>query len=177
MAGVGGYQPPANPAPVSGPGALSQRTDGGTPTQGAAQLPNARYGEQRDFQAQQRGAPMAGGGGDLTPLDAPTARPGEPVTAGNPMGPGATSLPSESAATQDDLLRAKEILPALTLLASHETSSPALRQLVRQLQVTVLLRNSNNQEECAQDVDDQFQWTLKFVHTVARILDNNKNNN
>ena len=34
MAGRGGYQAPTNPAAISGPGALSQRTDGG-PTQPA----------------------------------------------------------------------------------------------------------------------------------------------
>lgn len=90
MAGVGGYQPPANPAPVSGPGALSQRTDG-SPGQPVRDLPNAKYGENKAFTAQEAGAPMAGSAPSAPPivgLDAPTQRPDEHVTSGVPMGPG-----------------------------------------------------------------------------------------
>jgi hypothetical protein len=130
MAGVGGYQAPANPAPVSGPGALSQRTDGG-PSQGAAQLPDAKYGEQAEFQELQQGAPMPLDTSDLTPLDAPTARPDEPVTAGAPVGEGPSDLPGYE--TPEDLMRVRDLLPALTILASMEGVSPATRQLVRQL--------------------------------------------
>lgn len=106
---AGGYRTPASPAPVSGPGALSQRTDGGQPIR---DLPDARYGESADFVAQQQGAPLAQATGpsdvpmprtgasitepsvpagppaELTPLFAPTARPDEPVTAGSPLGAG-----------------------------------------------------------------------------------------
>ena len=40
---AGGYQQPTNPAPVSGPGALSKRTDGaGQPAQYMSGLP---YGQ------------------------------------------------------------------------------------------------------------------------------------
>lgn len=89
MAGVGGYQAPANPAPVSGPGQLSQRTDGG-PGQPVRSLPDAGYGESKAFVDQQQGAPLAQAPGlpTVVPLDAPTGRPGEPVTAGAPLGPG-----------------------------------------------------------------------------------------
>ncbi len=89
MAGKGGYQAPANPAPVSGPGALSQRTDGG-PGQPVRSLPDAKYGENRDFVTQQQGAPLAAGPQlpSVIPLDAPSSRPDEPVTAGAPLGPG-----------------------------------------------------------------------------------------
>lgn len=129
MAGVGGYQAPANPAPASGPGALSQRTDG----QGAMALPDAKYGEQAAFRELQQAAPMAVSGSDLTPLDAPTGRPNEPVTAGNPLGPGpgpeVLSVQDEDA----DLRRAMDFLPALAILASQPNSSPQTRQLVRQL--------------------------------------------
>src|SRR5437763_4140801 len=97
--GHGGSRTPANPAPVSGPGALSKRTDGAQPK---VQLPNAKYGEQSSFQQAQSAGPMAqdpGLGGstplpspgnvpDLTPLHAPTERPDEPVTAGAAQGPG-----------------------------------------------------------------------------------------
>ena len=94
----GGYQQPSRPAPVSGPGPMSKRTDGGP--QPMRDLPDAAYGEQKDFQEIQSGAPMqgapdmgamfGGGGGmpSITPLGAPSARPDEPVTAGSPSGPG-----------------------------------------------------------------------------------------
>ncbi len=42
MAEQGGYRAPSSPAPVSGPGALSQRTDGG-PTQGAKYVSGLPY--------------------------------------------------------------------------------------------------------------------------------------
>lgn len=91
----GGYRQPNNPAPVSGPGALSQRTDGGA-TEGMTQ-PQQRYsgmayGENKSVNDQQSGAPLAGNPmplADLMPLDAPTARPNEPVTTGINFGEGA----------------------------------------------------------------------------------------
>lgn len=95
----GGYQQPSRPAPVSGPGPLSKRTDGGP--QAKRMLPDAAYGEQAAFQDIQSGAPMEGAPDmgalvgqqaqmpDVTPLGAPTGRPDEPVTAGSPSGPGA----------------------------------------------------------------------------------------
>jgi hypothetical protein len=117
MAGAGGYQQPTNPAPVSGPGNLARRTDGGP---GAKQpmmtLPDAKYGEAKAFKQQEQGAPMAALGGmpgagapsgpggpgagapsgppggapmDMpTPLSDPTMRPFEPVTHGADAGPG-----------------------------------------------------------------------------------------
>lgn len=134
MAGRGGYQAPANPAPVSGPGALSQRTDGGPP-QAPAQLPNAQYGEQAAFQAAQGAAPMAGPPPNFTPLNAPTQRPDEPVTAGAPvgLGPGPEALPVAQE-EEGERQRIADFLPALTFLASLPGSSPSTRQMVRQLQ-------------------------------------------
>lgn len=93
MAQQGGYRKPENPAPVSGPGALSQRTDGG-PTQGAKYMPGMPYGE--NTMPQQTAAPMAGKAEPKmmempTPLMAPTMRPNEPVTNGIDLGPGAGS--------------------------------------------------------------------------------------
>lgn len=96
----GGYRRPANPAPVSGPGALSKRTDGGPGArQAAVKLPDAGYGEQKNFQEIQQGAPIAKGGAPAgqtataptvmpLPLDAPSARQGEPVTHGADAGDG-----------------------------------------------------------------------------------------
>ena len=97
----GGYRQPRNPAPVSGPGALSKRTDGGamdgmtppTPqTQPAQYMAGLGYGEGGNM-AQQTAAPMAGNDipvepAPMVPLFAPTERPNEPITAGIDFGPG-----------------------------------------------------------------------------------------
>lgn len=95
MAQQGGYRKPENPAPSSGPGALSQRTDGG-PAQGAKYIPGLPYGEGQATYAQQTAAPMAAS--EPTPpapqlppmlsLNDPTQRPDEPLTAGIDRGEG-----------------------------------------------------------------------------------------
>ena len=105
MVGRGGYQAPSNPAPVSGPGALSNRTDGG-PTQPAQYMPGLGYGEggqnyDNQVSAPLAGNPMAAMGGQAmygepamaqpTSLDAPTQFPDEPGTAGIDRGPGGGS--------------------------------------------------------------------------------------
>lgn len=90
MAERGGYRAPSNPAPVSGPGALSQRTDG-NPAQGAKYIPGLPYGEGQQTYANQVAAPMQGDNFAVdmpTELMAPTTRPTEPVTAGIDMGDG-----------------------------------------------------------------------------------------
>ena len=90
----GGLQRPSSPAPVSGPGPMSRRTDGG-PGQGIKSLPNAGYGENKEFKEIQQGATMARSQGApmpsmpaVTPLGAPTQRPDEYITAGIDRGPG-----------------------------------------------------------------------------------------
>ena len=99
----GGYRKPANPAPVSGPGKLSRRTDGG-PIQGAKEISSGgKYGERKELAELQSGAAMQGNPTPsmptpqvspprepITNLFAPTERPQEPVTAGSPVGPGRT---------------------------------------------------------------------------------------
>jgi hypothetical protein len=110
----GGMRRPQNPAPVSGPGQLSQRTDGG-PQQVQAEMSGMPYGENQAMDAIQSAAPLAasgqataratrrGGAGRQaasaagmggTPLMSPTQRPDEPVTAGAPFGPGAGPMPT-----------------------------------------------------------------------------------
>lgn len=87
----GGYQAPSNPAPVSLPGALSQRTDGG-PTQGARYISGLPYGQGEQTYANQVAAPMAGN--TMAAIDMPielmsaTQRPNEPITSGVNIGPG-----------------------------------------------------------------------------------------
>jgi len=91
MAQRGGYRAPSNPAAVSGPGALSKRTDGG-PTQAATYIPGMPYGQGQETYSNQVSAPMAGNPfpqQDMpTELFAPTMRPNEPVTSGIDMGAG-----------------------------------------------------------------------------------------
>lgn len=105
----GGYRKPGNPAPVSGPGRLSRRTDGGAGSkQAMREIPsNGQYGYRSETAAATAGAPLAGGASattpvnvatqrsrnmasPVTPIGAPTARPEEPVTAGASIGPGFT---------------------------------------------------------------------------------------
>ena len=141
MAEHGGYRRPSSPAPVSGPGALSARTDGG-PTQGQMVAPGGEYGARQEMESIQGGAPMMGGGGStptaaapqidrssLVPFDAPTARPDEPVTAG------ADSYQEMGVSQIDDATRARltNALPALLWLASQPQASEQTRQFVRQV--------------------------------------------
>ena len=100
----GGYQAPNNPAPVSGPGALSQRTDGG-PTQPARYISGLSYGQGGETYSNQVAQPLAGntmgssamGSSELvqmempTELMAPSNRPNEPVENGIDIGDGAGS--------------------------------------------------------------------------------------
>lgn len=145
--GHGGYRRPTNPAATSGPGVYSRRTDG----QPRMQLPDARYGEQAQFQQDQAGArmgspgpaattPAAGPAGvdpsGLTPLDAPTGRPDEPVTAGAAAGPGvgpeAIGL-GPGATKAADLQQLRAYLPVLIAQANQPTSTREFRNFVRRL--------------------------------------------
>ena len=110
MADHGGYRQPSKPAPVSGPGKYSKRTDG-HPTQVLSAAPDQGYGEATQQMNDQRTAPMGAAAplpppaqvpsqdasqqtqqlpafGGL-PLSAPTTRPNEPITTGSDIGPGA----------------------------------------------------------------------------------------
>ena len=136
----GGYRRPNNPAPVSGPGALSQRTDGGPATQPQMIAPGGEYGSRQEMQSIQGGAPMQGGGGASTPapspipLDAPTQNPGEPVTAGAPLGPGVG--PEAAGIQQDEQATAEQLRPllrSLEVIANLPGSNPQTRSYVRKL--------------------------------------------
>ena len=104
--GRGGYRAPSNPAPVSGPGALSQRTDGGA-TQGAKYISGLPYGQGQETYLNQVAAPMAGNTMQQmempTELMAPTARPNEPVENGIDIGPGAGSEVMNLPSTREPL--------------------------------------------------------------------------
>lgn len=150
MAGEhGGRRTPRKPAPVSGPGKLSKRTDGGP--QARRQLPDAQYGEQAAFQDAQASAPMAGDSQapapgqaagpppvEVVPFGAPSMRPDEPVTAGVDIGagPGSASLgfpdPNERI-NQQDMEQMKAMLPYLEWMASLPNAAPSTRAVVRRI--------------------------------------------
>src|SRR5690348_7314936 len=112
------------------------------------QIPDAAYGEQATFQADQQGAPMGSpatpgglsaggaGGAGLIGLDAPSTRPDEPVTAGSPLGPGigpeAIGL-GPQAVEAEDLDRLRRYLPALVEMANRPDATASLRNYVRLL--------------------------------------------
>jgi hypothetical protein len=104
--GRGGYRAPSNPATVSGPGALSQRTDGG-PTQPAKYVSGLPYGQGQETYANQVAAPMAGNTMEPMPMPtelmAPTSRPNEPLQNGIDMGPGAGSEVMNLPSTKEPL--------------------------------------------------------------------------
>lgn len=151
----GGYRKPANPAPVSGPGSLSQRTDGGPASKQAIRsLPDAGYGEQAEFRGIQTGAPIAkvepqkvpsiqaDEGIRPLPLDAPSARSDEPVTAGANAGPGpgmdSLGLLDESNLAASDVKYLLQYLPTLQwIVDTNPNSSFSTRALVRFLRSQV----------------------------------------
>ena len=149
----GGKRTPRNPAPVSGPGKLSRRTDGG-PAQVNAQMTGMGYGENKDFMQIQEGAAMSASpaprgaaktsqgspmaamlGSGAGPLFSDTQRPDEPVTAGVNFGPGAggaAQLNSIQMATADAEAISK-YLPDLMKMAEEENTPAAFKRFVRYL--------------------------------------------
>lgn len=139
MAQNGGYRQPSNPAPVSGPGAMSQRTDGGPAQQGARYMAGGAYGDGQAMMDLQQSAPMAATrtpqtqgqravprpGAVPVPFSAPTQRPDEPLTEGNPLGPGAGpgalsgGLGTARDASNQDAQRLKAYLPTLEATANQ----------------------------------------------------------
>lgn len=138
MAPRGGYQAPRKPAPVSGPGSLSRRTDG--PGQPKMDLPNAAYGEQKEFQGIQGGARMSEAPSmmpSITGLGEPTQRPDEPVTAGVDAGPGPGSsvlgMPKTATQRVQDFEMLSKYRPMLERYAQSELSSGTMRSFLRYL--------------------------------------------
>lgn len=139
--GHGGYRRPVRPAAVSGPGRYSRRTDGRQPKRIAS---GGDYGEATEMEQIQSGAPMrqtqtaAQSAGmapapidptSLTPLNAPTARPDEPVT----EGVGQFTAPSPTDIDDSTREKLRGYLPTLLWLASRPQASEQTRQFVRQL--------------------------------------------
>ena len=147
--------PPQNPAGVSGPGALSKRTDGG-PAQALRDLPDAKYGENSQFQSLQQGAslsaspsPQGQGGpvdiqslppnpaaGQVTPLSAPTARPDEPVTSGAAIGPGpgpSAIGPTPMQVEAQTVSKVSQSMAYFEMLANMSNADPSTRLFVNLL--------------------------------------------
>jgi hypothetical protein len=138
--GHGGYRKPANPAPVSGPGALSRRTDGKQPMM---PLTDAAYGEQKTMQEIQGGAPMAQVSGmppqqagptgpPVVGMGEPSMQPDVPVTNGAQYGPGGgpEALGIENPLAADASYLAK-YLPVLLKQADDPRTPPGYKRFVR----------------------------------------------
>lgn len=149
--GHGGDRVPANPAPVSGPGAMSRRTDG----QGARYMAGGQYGEGQEMMDLQTSAPMSkapavpkpragrGGGGarqdggaGVTPLFAPTERPDEPITAGAPFGAGPGPAPTMAGPPASKSPVVAKYLPYLEEATRWPDAPDTFKALVRYLQGT-----------------------------------------
>jgi hypothetical protein len=139
MAVQGGYRKPGNPAPVSGPGALSRRTDGRV-AEGFA------YGMNKQINEQAAGAPMAKAPSPMaarsmnvapqlppvTPLTDPTMLPDESVMAGINMGAGpgaeALMLPDMNDSSAEFNKSISSYYPVLSYIASRSNTSPETRR-------------------------------------------------
>jgi hypothetical protein len=143
------YQRPSNPAPVSGPGALSQRTDGG-PSQPIRVASGGDYGDRTDMIDLQSSAPMEGSaapssppmmaapqqpmGPMPTPLTDPSQRPDEPGTHGAASGPGAgPEILGLGQQLQKDTAAMKALLPVIEQAANRDPDFTSMRLFVQYL--------------------------------------------
>lgn len=100
--GRGGRRTATNPAPVSGPGALSQRTDKAQPVRVA---PGGPYGSRQRLENQQKAAPLpdtASAGPDTVPTGGTLPSLAQPPT-GTPAGLAAPPPPENPAQVLADL--------------------------------------------------------------------------
>jgi hypothetical protein len=147
MAVQGGYRKPGKPAPVSGPGALSRRTDGRV-AEGFA------YGMNKQINEQAASAPMAKApqprpasassmmsASPLPPLTSITAEsdPNDPITNGVPIGPGANSIPGLSSGPVEDpdINMIRDYYPMLEFWASQPGTSQATKDYVQYLRTII----------------------------------------
>lgn len=140
--GHGGDRVPRKPAGASGPGALSGRTDG----QAQRIASGGGYGERKNMEQIQSGAPMAERSIEASatpppqpqpvPLNAPSMRPEEPVTAGAAMGAG---IGPEAAGILDDrqatLEQLAPMVEGMVQMANMPSATPQFRSFVRKLRV------------------------------------------
>jgi len=129
----------------AGPGKFSQRTDKAVGNANAA-LPNAAYGENKDYQEAKSAAPMAQGGSQAAPmnlqqmfqgmgqgtvpLNAESTMPQTPVTDGAALGPGAGTEAIASGpplASKDNLMAA---MTGLEWMANRPNTNDAVRLMI-----------------------------------------------
>jgi hypothetical protein len=141
----GGNQPPRKPAAVSGPGKLSRRTDGKPQPirEPDIDTPGLEYGDRQRLTDAQRIARAAGGQGNapvqrmqgeasvpgkLPPwlMGMPSARPGEPTTAGLDMGAGPGSEVLQAAEAPPDIREV--VLDYLARTYGNEDARALLQQ-------------------------------------------------
>lgn len=150
--GHGGSRTPSSPAPVSGPGALSKRTDGG-PGQPVRVPTGGAYGDATRLAQAQAGAPMAASPGGDQPahsllaglsipqgpaFGAPSQQPDIPVTDGAAAGPGAGPEALGLPVQQDqDMQALTAYLPVLEHMANQPGASAAARNMVRAIKAQV----------------------------------------
>lgn len=137
---------PMNPkAGVSGPGKYAVRTD-------KLELGSTSYGEGVETQAIKSGAPLAKTADtrpSVTPLYAPTERPGEPVTAGidQGAGPGSDALmvnrPDDYTNFNANI---ESYFPVLSYVSGLENTSPETRRAIRQLRDSLQYGNTKDME-------------------------------
>lgn len=150
--GHGGSRTPSSPAPVSGPGALSKRTDGG-PGQPVRVPTGGAYGDATQLAQAQAGAPMAASPGGDQPahsllaglsipqgpaFGAPSQQPDIPVTDGAAAGPGAGPEALGLPVQQDqDMQALVKYLPVLEHMANIPGASNSARNMVRAIKAQV----------------------------------------
>ena len=134
---------PSKGKPVSGPGRLSQRTDlslarnvSQNPTQGAKEIPSARYGEGKETSELQKAAPMRGNSVrvpnvPIGTLSGPSMRPEEPAEIGMPFGAGpgpeSLGLPPEQPNIANEMTTIKKYYPMLDNMARQESAPESFK--------------------------------------------------
>lgn len=130
----------------SGPGQFSKRTDKAV-GEANRNLPNADYGEQAAYQEAQQGMQkpqevnvqgmnfndlFGNPAASVTPFDAESARPDEPVTQGADAGPGGDASTLASSGSQKDPTM-EAYMFALKFMADRPGTSDSARNLIRNL--------------------------------------------
>ncbi len=145
--GHGGYRKPEKPAAVSGPGKYSARTDGKPGQQPIRPMTGGAYGEGQEMDQLQSSAPMSDtqgtptpsampnplAGSGVMPMDAPSERPHEPITAGVDAGPGPGSevMGTGKIDEASEIQKIKSYLPLLQQHLDNPDVPDSVRALYR----------------------------------------------
>lgn len=126
----GGYRAPSNPASVSGPGALSQRTD----VQAPMPMTGGPYGEATEMAEIQAGAPMAADPPRPSPMGLMDPADGDagPLTAGVPVGDGpGPEVLRQSRQRVEEMNSVSKYLPMMERMAGRLDAPQSFRALVQ----------------------------------------------